>query len=131
VADQNSIQSRVDEFILDEIESVPHLEALLLVWNQRPRQWTADDMGRFLYVKPDVADRILNDLAQRNLIATQGSPTKFFYDSSSQQDELLAAVDATYRREVVRISTLIHSKASAAVREFARAFRFTKDKDRK
>jgi len=36
-------------------------------------------------------------------------------------------VDETYRREVVRVSTLIHSKPSSPVRDFARAFRFTKE----
>jgi hypothetical protein len=36
-------------------------------------------------------------------------------------------VDATYRRELVRISSMIHSKPSPAVRQFARAFRLKKD----
>jgi hypothetical protein len=39
------------------------------------------------------------------------------------------AVAVTYSRELVRLSTLIHSRASLAVREFARAFRFTKEKE--
>ena len=29
--------NEVYEFILDQIESVPHLEALLLLWNSRPQ----------------------------------------------------------------------------------------------
>jgi hypothetical protein len=41
---------------------------------------------------------------------------------------LLEAVDAIYRKDVVRISSMIHSKGSAGVREFARAFRIKKDK---
>jgi hypothetical protein len=31
-------KKEVDQFILDEIDSVPHLEALLLLWNTRPKQ---------------------------------------------------------------------------------------------
>ena len=38
-------------------------------------------------------------------------------------------VDFAYRRDLVRISTLIHDKASSPIREFARAFRIRKDKD--
>jgi hypothetical protein len=38
-------------------------------------------------------------------------------------------VDTAYRREIVRISTMLHSKTSPSVREFARAFRFKKDRD--
>jgi hypothetical protein len=40
----------------------------------------------------------------------------------------MGRTEAVYRRQIVRISTLIHSKPSSAVRDFARAFRFTKEK---
>ncbi len=42
---------------------------------------------------------------------------------------LLQEVDAVYRKEVVRISSMIHSKAPAGLRDFARAFRIKKDKE--
>jgi hypothetical protein len=34
-----------------------------------------------------------------------------------------------YRREVVRVSNMIHAKPALALRDFAQAFRFTKEKD--
>jgi hypothetical protein len=40
----------------------------------------------------------------------------------------MAEIDAVYQREVVRVSTLIHSKPSSSVQEFARAFRFIREK---
>ena len=49
--------------------------------------------------------------------------------AGADKDELIAAVDSAYRKELIRISRLIHSKPSAAVREFARAFRIKKDRD--
>ena len=120
---------QVDRFILEQIDSVPHLEALLLLFNSQPKAWSTDEMAKSLYVRNDVASKILDGLVQRNLIAV--SPDKldlFFYDAEDQaENELLQAVDAIYRKEVVRISSLIHSKASAGVRDFARAFRFKKD----
>jgi hypothetical protein len=42
---------------------------------------------------------------------------------------MMLQVDAAYRRDLVRISTMIHAKASSAVREFARAFRLKKERD--
>lgn len=126
-----SRKSQVDQFINDQIDSVPHLEALLLVWNNRPKAWSVEEMARSLYVRPEMAEKILDTLAQKNLVA-RGGPNgqAFVYESRSEQmDRLLADVDATYRKELVRISSMIHSKASAAVRDFARAFRFVKDKD--
>jgi predicted transcriptional regulator len=122
---------QVEHFIVEQIDSVPHLEALLLIWNSRPKIWSVNEIARSLYVGHDTAAKILNGLVQRNLIAAvRDSEDSYQYSpASAETDELLKAVDLTYRREVVRISSMIHSKASAGVRDFARAFRFTKDKE--
>lgn len=122
-------KTEVDEFVLREIEGVPHLEALLLLRNSKPRNWSVEAMARSLYVPVHAARIILEDLAQRDLISGS-SPEGYHYEAGAHATELLLdAVDATYRREIVRLSTLIHSKASPGVRDFARAFRFTKDKE--
>jgi len=120
---------QVDRFVLEQIDSVPHLEALLLLFNSRPKAWSTDKMAKSLYVRNEVAAKILDSLLHRNLIATnRNQPNLFFYNPDDQaQNRLLHDVDAVYRKEVVRISSLIHSKASAGVRDFARAFRFKKD----
>jgi hypothetical protein len=34
----------VYEFFLDRIDSVPHLEAVILLWNSRPVGWSAEDL---------------------------------------------------------------------------------------
>lgn len=120
--------SPVDRFIVEQIDSVPHLEALLLVWRSRPKKWDVEEMARSLYVKREVAERVLEQLAQRSLIRhADDSNDQYFYEVDAARDPLLEKVDQTYRQELVRISRLIHSKASVAVHDFARAFRFKKD----
>ena len=119
------------EFILEKIDSVPHLEALILLWNSRPVGWTAEELSSRLYVSPERASDVLRDL-QRLEIAQEitGPPHKYSYFSrSNEQNELMQQVDTAYRRDLVRISSMIHAKASSPVREFARAFRLRKDKD--
>lgn len=121
---------QVDRFILEQIDSVPHLEALLLLFNSQPKVWTAAEMANALYVRQDQAEKILEGLVQRELIATGPRPPVYFYSAEDgNRNLLLDAVNEIYRREVVRISSLIHSKASAGVRDFARAFRIKKDKE--
>jgi hypothetical protein len=130
---ENSPEEReVYEFILDEIDSVPHLEALLLLWNSKPRAWSANEVGRRLYIDAKRALLLLQDLArQRFLAVIPAEPEQYRYESRSEQtDRLIATLDITYRREIVRVSTIIHSKASSAVRDFARAFRFTKEREK-
>lgn len=122
-------ENEVYQFILDQIESVPHLEALLLLWNGRRQPWTVEDLAKRLYVSTEMARALLSDLVQRRLVALVPGPSEgYVYDSETvQRDHLIAALDATYRREVVRVSTMIHSKPSSSLRDFARAFRFTKE----
>lgn len=121
----------IDRFILEEIESVPHLEALLLMWRDQEKRWSTDEMARFLYVSPESAGSILQDLSRRGLIASvSGTTNLYYFDASSEpRNVLLRTLDQTYRHELIRISRMIHSKAASSVREFARAFRFTKEKD--
>jgi len=120
----------VYEFILENIDSVPHLEALILLWNSRPVWWTQEELASRLYVPLDNVSRLLRDLVRLQLVAeTKGSPAKYAYlPKSEEQNELLSSLDHAYRKDLVRISTMIHSKASSSIREFARAFRFRQEK---
>jgi DNA-binding MarR family transcriptional regulator len=118
------------DFILEKIDSVPHLEALVLLWNSRPVGWTCEELASRLYVSADRAAQVLRDLVRMQLIAeSSGSPTKYSYvRHSEEQDDLLASLDHAYRKDLVRISSMIHSKASSGVREFARAFNIKQEK---
>jgi hypothetical protein len=54
--------------------------------------------------------------------------SEYAYDSAWEPEEgFMERVAATYRRNLIRVTTLIHSKAPAAVLEFARAFEPRKD----
>lgn len=120
----------VDRFLRDYIDTVPHLEAFLLLWNSYPKGWSVIDMAEALFVEPESARKILQELARKDLITPpSGVPLLYRYRTEPIRDELVALVDATYRRELIRVSTLIHSKPSAAVREFAKAFKLKKDRE--
>lgn len=120
-------QADVDRFILDRVESVPHLEALLLVWRARPQTWSVEAMAKRLWVKPEGAKGILDDLERDSLLIRLSGEEKYACHPDTETDRLLDAVYDSYRREMIRISTMIHSKASRPIREFARAFRLKKD----
>ena len=127
----NISEEEVYRFILNQIDSVPQMEALLLLWENRPKQWSENEIAARLYVGVDVVRNIMQELLRRRLIAAStDSPKLFWYETKpGDGDRVIEAVAATYRHNLVRVSTLIHTKASSAVRDFAQAFKFKKERD--
>src|SRR3954462_8827355 len=102
----------------------------MLLWNSGPAEWAEEDLAARLYIPVDRVQGLLRDLMRLHLIReAQTKPATYSYLSRSvEQDEMMSRVDAAYRQDLVRISTMIHSRSSS-VREFARAFRFKKGRD--
>jgi hypothetical protein len=127
--EDNQERTEVDRFIAERIYSVPHLEALLLLWRESSRAWTPETLAKRLWVTPAVSRNILNDLVRDQLLSANPDGDEYRYQPDPEKDCLLRSVDNIYRKEMIRISTLIHSNASSAVREFARAFRLKKERE--
>jgi hypothetical protein len=127
----NISEEEVYRFILNQIDSVPQMEALLLLWENRTKQWSENEIAARLYVGVDVVRNIMQELLRRRMVAAStDSPKLFWYETKpGDGDRLIEAVAATYRRDLVRVSTFIHTKASSAVRDFAQAFKFKKERD--
>ncbi len=120
--DQEALQ-----FIKEKIDTVPHLEALLLLWDTRPGVWRVEDVARRIYVSPEAARDLLRELADSGIIAAApGVLNAYVCDPTPEWNRLIALVDALYKRKIVAVSRMIHAKPSAAVRQFADAFRLTK-----
>ena len=125
----NLLDPEVARFFDDQIESVPHLEALLLLWQSHPGEWDAERLGSRIYVTPNTALQILRDLARKQLArATGEKPDRFVYDRAwDEAGDVMARAAAAYREHLVPVTRRIHSKGSGAVRAFARAFEIKGD----
>lgn len=124
------IPEEVLRFIARNVDSVPHLEALLLLYEQPELEWTVPSMAARLYVSQATAAALLKDLEGRSLAVTvQGAagPVYAYSAAWDSSGELMKSVAATYRKRLAPVVALIHSKASRPVREFARAFDLKKD----
>jgi GAF domain-containing protein len=124
------IPERVLLFLAEKIDSVPQLEALLLISSDPQRLWTEEELAARIYVSTQVASQVLQSLQRQQLVTVELAPAAQ-YRYNAQWDptgEILPEVAASYRRHLVPIATLIHSRASTAVREFARAFNLKKDR---
>jgi hypothetical protein len=123
------IPDDVLRFLVDRIDTVPHLEALLLLWEGSGRPWTEAEIATRVYVDAETSRSLLQDLVRQRLVAAEeGPPTRYVYDPAwDETGELMPRLASTYARHLVRVAQLIHSKASPGVREFARAFQLKKD----
>ena len=125
-----AIPTEVERFLLDSIDTIPHLEALLLIFQSPASVWTVRELAARIYVSEKDAGGILEDLTRRSVIARieQAPATYQFIARSPAQVALLEQVAYAYRTQLVPVTRFIHSKASRSVRDFARAFRL-KDHD--
>jgi hypothetical protein len=117
----------VRRLILERIDLVPELEAVLLLREFPGRTWTADDAGQRLYVSRNVAVDVLDTLSNRGFFVREGDGYRY----SPESPDLAAAVDLlalTYSKQLRAVTMLIHGKPGASVRQFAEAFRLRKDK---
>ncbi|HEY7639867.1 MAG TPA: hypothetical protein VH814_09100 [Steroidobacteraceae bacterium] len=124
------IPANVLQFIAERIDTVPQLESLLLLWENQQRAWTEEEVAGRVYVSRADAAQILQALQRQNLVAVESAEAPR-YQYNPQWDptgQVMPEVAAAYRRHLVQLATFIHSRASTAVREFARAFDFKKDR---
>ena len=112
--DISELPQEVLHFIAEQIDSVPHLEALLLLYKQPSEHWTAELTAARLYVSVETAAQILGDLEKRHLIGKRpGAPaTEYLFDAAwDESGQLMSSVVMTYTRFLTPVATFIHSKA--------------------
>lgn len=121
-------EDEVLSFIFENIDSVPHLEALLLIWQSGSEPWSAEQLAARIYVSVHQAKSILEDLRRRGMTVqdAEDGPYRFATDWDAQR-QLMPRLAKTYSRNLIGVTRMIHSKGSASVREFARAFQIKKD----
>lgn len=130
--DENSIPEEIRRFVLTSIPSVPYLEAVLLLRDGADRSWSAADVARRLYVSEALAELLLQDMSQADVAVMnkdeKGSCCYCYMPGSPELEELVYRLAETYARNLVGITSLIHSKLDRKAQFFADAFKWRKDK---
>jgi hypothetical protein len=123
------IPDDVQRFVLLAIPSVPYLEAMLLMRSAPDRHWNAREVGQRLYLSDAAAALLLADLGAAGTISADPcQPDQFRYQPQSEQQALLIErLAGIYARNLVGISTLIHSKTGKKAQQFADAFILRRD----
>ena len=123
------IPDGIARFILEKVDSVAQLEALLLLHNNSEKQWSVRALAARLYVDEEQTARLLSDLCRQSLaVEIPREPPLYQYKPSSiQLRQMVDSVAEFYSKHLVPITNLIHSKPKTRLQQFADAFKFRKD----
>jgi hypothetical protein len=118
-----AITKEAGDFLTRHIDSVAHLELLLLLYGDKDREWSADGIARELRVERGWAVARLKEFAASG-IARESAPQTYRY--APRNDKLHAAVQAVtnaYAERRVAVIDFIYAKPLANLRVFAESFR--------
>ena len=132
---EQSLPSRVEQFIGDHVDSVMQLEVLLLLAEQPGKVWTAAELAQQLRIDVAWVDAQLRAMVAGGLATVDdsgaggGGGPAFRY--APRTAELSATIDElarAYADRRVTVIGLIFSKPIDKLRSFADAFRLRKDR---
>jgi hypothetical protein len=125
----NDFPVEAEQFLALHIESLPQLEALLLVQQDANRTWSREDFARHLYIGPDICTSLIAGLERRGFIVRDTvDREKFRYRPANEATaRVIAQLAKIYQERRVAVITQIYSKPTKNVQTFADAFRFRKD----
>ena len=124
----NDFPAEIEQFILQNIESLAQLEGLLLLHHDRQRTWDPEELAKALYTSPETCEALLTDLQRRGLaVADSGGPRYRYRPAEADVDRLVGELAAIYQQRRVAVITLIYSKPGK-VKTFADSFRLRRDK---
>lgn len=95
-------------FIVEKVDSITHLEALLLLYRNRDLTLTVDWVAAQLYVDAACAGEVLSRLEGFGLVRDCGG--EYRYQAGPGTDRLVWLLSQAYAESLISITDLIHAK---------------------
>jgi hypothetical protein len=125
-----AIPEEVKQFLLKNIDSIAQWEGLLLLRAEPRKARDVKSVARDLYITEQEAFSLLSQLVTRGILIVaepQSSALYQYQPNSPELDKIIGLTADLYRRSVIPITHIIHTKSKNRVQEFADAFKITKD----
>lgn len=128
IMEKPGISESVKRFLLLSIPSVPYLEALLILRNQKTQLWDADKIAPLLYLNSHAAQGLLDSL-QENGVLSRELPGQYRYNPRTPEiAALIEELADAYPQHLIEITNLVHAKLNKKAHKFANAFIWEKGK---
>jgi hypothetical protein len=120
----DAIPQDLQEFIMRHVDSVAHLEGLLLLRREADRTWSPEELAARLYIRIDEATELLVRLRADGFLS--GGESYGFAPQTAEQWQLVDRLADAYSRHLIPITNMIHAKPRR-IREFSDAFKFRRE----
>ena len=129
--DNAVIPQEVARFILDRIDSIAQLEAVLLLRQSPDTWWEYKQVADRLYISEEQCAPVLDGLCRQDLLicmTEQPRPVYRYRPATGDLREMVDRLAYYYSKHLVPVSNLVHAKAQMRMEQFADAFRlFSKE----
>jgi hypothetical protein len=119
----------IQRFILTSIDSVPYLEAILMLRYDPTEAWTPKRLAETLYINENKAEEILTNLYSGKFVNKDNG--SYSFDPASldlkQKIDQLAEI---YTSNLIEVTNLIHLKTNKQAQQFGDAFRWQKEDEK-
>ncbi|PWF39453.1 hypothetical protein [Massilia glaciei] len=126
-----TIPDDVKRFILVSVHSVPYLEAMLLLRGEAQAPWNGKRLSQRLYVSEKAAAALLSQLHDAGVLVSADNshdqPAFCYKPGSVELREIIDKLAATYAKQLVDVTNMIHSTTDKKAQAFANAFVWRKE----
>lgn len=113
---------------IQSIESVPHLEAMLLLRQEPTLVWDENALANRLYLSPQRAAKMLIDLSAYGICVLASTGSGFKYSPTNNLGELIDQLAIYYASHLIEVTNVIHARNTGRrTHLFADAFKFKKE----
>jgi hypothetical protein len=114
-------------FLTELIDSVSHLEVLLMLFNSKNKEFTAENVSRELRSNTHSAANQLAQLVAKGLLAVRDEHHFRYCPSTPEIDANVQKLSSLYNEMPVAVVTCIYEKPTDKLKGFSDAFKFKKD----
>lgn len=121
----DDIPADLRDFIVQQIDSIAQLEALLLLRDASRQTWTGERIAARLYIDAGESARLLADLHHKGFLNRSEAEYNFAC-RTPELEEMVTRLAQLYRQKLIPVTNLIHTKQKR-IQQFADAFRLRKE----
>lgn len=122
---QEHISDDLQRFIATHIDSIAHIEALMLLRQTSPTEWTPTALADRIYADEATVRSVLRRLHSDGLVVLDADWYRFGCDSA-EKERMVHRLAEAYRTFLIPVTNLIHEKPPK-IRQFAEAFKLRKE----